>query len=492
MSTHLPILSRVQSSDLKDDRGAASSANMPHTARSPSIASTATTAQAQSARLHFASKVLRKQSPRHKKMEETSWRFFDTTFEKLAPISQPATSSIALSQDDELQPKGTPKVADLALQDILNRRLADGKDGGFLEKDARSPQITQGLRTSAESQLSKRKPLAKLAPVPEISHHAVTKSSTPGATRPDFYDHVKSSNVIPSSSPRPSPLQSMRPIPQSVGTTVPMASSATFLPNRSTSLSKIPAPPTLKAIRGYTKERHSPTVDTKLRPLDTNPDVVPAPTETLLFRMNGMDRQSLSGMGSSRFSFDSMLDSSRADASKLIDEALSENAQPSNADWADAVAATPYTGLQKMVGNTIQQFLAAAPLVEGEELPEEDDLEVRIGLRRLHRALHGVREVGLASDVPATILKKVTVAADKHRTTVNVEVDDGNSVPVSGTVRDLDYRPLPTSTGLLLSKTLPRDKTARIALLREKQKEAERHFGISGTTSPVKEPPVDI
>lgn len=401
----------------------------------------------------------------------------------------------------------TPKGADLALQDILRNKDSDKRKEKEKEK---------------EKELSSRPKFSTFTPmvqtprptvaVPPPGPQSVAQSGQPATQNPisprqavavnlAVQDRSVSKTAVPSSVPLPPSGQS--PITHDRFHGLPPVASTEKNGSRK-----------VNPYVGYAKQRHQPELweGERLRELDDFVESVP-PTMVRVQATKASLGQEIDvpGVNSSLLSYYQMRMKSRGTAEKesIASEEnpelgasspelgesstshqllLKEAEAKDNVEWADALQGTPFVGIRRLVTNCTNIFLAMAPLQEGEALPAEDDLEVRIGLRRLNHSIHPVHDVSLATDIPSLIAGRV-VLTEKNRVIYPVTVEHdagtnaqpgGNGLPIG---KDLDYRTVRSDPNMLFGVGLPEDREERLAYLRARQKEAEAYFGFRGGKS---------
>jgi hypothetical protein len=161
--------------------------------------------------------------------------------------------------------------------------------------------------------------------------------------------------------------------------------------------------------------------------------------------------------------------------------------EESHADLSTSHAAQ----LQKLADECAEVFIGMAPRVADEPSYAEESLEARVELRQRYRALHPPEHVTLASDLPREMMRSLAELSYRQPAS-----SAGPSVTVKAVVeveyegragegrqrgapqpRGLDYK-LITGGTQLADGSLPEDRDdGRLAVLRERQRAAELHFG---------------
>jgi hypothetical protein len=393
----------------------------------------------------------------------------------------------------------TPKGADLALQDILRNKDSDKK------KDRDKELSSRPKFTSFTPMVQTPRPTV---PVPPPGPQSVTQSSQCAIQNPisprqavavnlAVQDRSVSKTAVPSSVPLPS--SALLPINSDPFHGLPPVSAADGKGSRK-----------VNPYVGYAKQRHQPQLweGERLRELDDFVESVPPPMVRVQAMKASLGQEAaVPGANNDQVTFYQMRMKSRGTGKESVasDEnpelgasaelgesstshqlLLKEAESKDNVEWADALQGTPFLGIRRLVTHCTNTFLAMAPLQEGESLPAEDDLEVRIGLRRLNHSIHPVHEVSLATDIPSLIAGRV-VLTEKNKVIYPVTVEHdaganaqpgGNGLPIG---RDLDYRTVKSDPNMLFGAGLPEDREERLAYLRARQKEAEAYFGFRGS-----------
>lgn len=139
--------------------------------------------------------------------------------------------------------------------------------------------------------------------------------------------------------------------------------------------------------------------------------------------------------------------------------------------------------LQEAGERCINIMCSFAPVVAEEPGYAEESLEVRVNLRRQYIAMHPLEGVKLASDIPTELRRSImTVGKNTSagETVVAVQHEQPFGTLALAPPRKLDYLLISGGNGgQLFDDALPSDRDDRLAFLRERQREAEAHFGLA-------------
>ena len=175
-----------------------------------------------------------------------------------------------------------------------------------------------------------------------------------------------------------------------------------------------------------------------------------------------------------------------------IEELISALSIDFGGDLTRADGPTQFDVMQQLTLNCMKAILKDVPFINNERLPEEEDLNVVVNLRRQYLNLHPLTSMCVAASVPNELFNKVTRSASG----VPVQLEHEGFVSVKGPaapMRALDAVTIKT-TGSAHQHTAPRDLPSRKALLeqlRAAQRRAEEFFGIFATYTRIPPPLVD-
>lgn len=141
---------------------------------------------------------------------------------------------------------------------------------------------------------------------------------------------------------------------------------------------------------------------------------------------------------------------------------------------------SPMQALEKLVYSCIDTLCDFAPLGPEEEGYAEEALETMAEIRSIYAKRHPLSELRLASSIPACMIDQ-TLSVQKGTSLVRIEHQE---IAASARPNPAHLKPVDVVTvkngygGPLFDDDLPKDREEKLAYLREKQREAEIHFGL--------------
>ena len=161
-------------------------------------------------------------------------------------------------------------------------------------------------------------------------------------------------------------------------------------------------------------------------------------------------------------------------------------------DLTSASGPTQFDVLQQLTLNCMRAIVRDVPFINDEHLPEEEDLNVVVNLRRQYLNLHPLTNMCVAESVPNELFNRVTKTASGVAVQLEHEGPVSSKAP-AGPTRALDSVTIKT-VGSAHQHSAPRDLPSRRALLeqlRAAQKRAEEYFGIYSTYTRIPPPLVE-